>query len=160
MTHSIRVVKKEIRILGLDFCRGDWVPGVVFRGGQYLDGVIAIRDVGDDGRTIGTQVMKSRYYPELRAIIVHNPEERSEPETLQRITGLPCIQVSARKPKGRAQRLRGPLRGELWVKTGLPRETLKAIISLTWAHGSLPEPARVAHLLGRVQNKLPRNSKN
>ncbi len=152
MTIPIKTVKKEIRILGLDFCRNDRITGAVVRGGQFLDGMLTIPNhprLSD--REIGLQILKTRYYPELRAVMTHDALRRSEPKTIEKTTRLPVIRVAARKPSRRGYKIVQAKRGRLWVQTELPSETIERIISLTWTFGKLPEPARIAHLLARTR---------
>ena len=152
MTNPIRTVKKEIRILGLDFCQNGRITGAVVRGGQFLDGVLTIPNhPGLSDREIGLQILKTRYYPELRAVMTHDPLRRSEPRTIEKTTRLPVIRVAARKPTGRGYKIVQAKRGRLWVQADLPSETLERIISLTWTFGKFPEPARIAHLLARTR---------
>lgn len=152
MTRSISVVKREIRILGLDFCNKRFATGAVMRGGQFLDGVFTIPAHGRlSEREIAARILATRYFPELRAIMMHNPGHRSKTENIERITGLPVISISTAKPGRRGLRIHQTKRGKLWVRTSLPSETLDKIVSLTWTFGKLPEPARVAHLLARTR---------
>ncbi len=148
MTLTIRTVKKEIRILGLDFCNNNRIIGAVTRGGDLLDGIISFPTLArPDSRRIAQQIRQTRYYPELRAVMIHDPGHRSKPEVIERTSRLPVIRVLAKKPGHRRYRIILVKRGLLWVQTGLSDETLRKVLSLTWTWGRLPEPARAAHLL-------------
>jgi len=152
MTRPLRTVKKEIRILGLDFCNTRAVTAAVLRGGQFLDGVFTLNDPGRlSDREIARRIVGTRYFPELRAIMVHDPKNRSNTDTIEKATRLPVITVSSIRPRRRGFRVAPAGRGGLWVRTSLPDETLSRILSLTTVFGKLPEPARVAHLLAKTR---------
>ncbi len=161
MTRPINTVKREIRILGLDFCNTQRITGVISRGGNYLDGVFAIQDHDKvDDRSIARHTLKIRHYPELRAIMVHDPRRRSDPGIIEEVTRLPVIVVSEKKPRKDGFKLCQSRRGRLWIQTSLASGTIAKIIPLTWTLGRLPEPARVAHLLARARIRNPdRNNK-
>ena len=77
---GFRVVKPEIRVLGVD--DGVFVPrsrgfatvvGVVFRGGYWLDGVMHTKikvDGLDAGTKIASMILKSPHYRQLRVIML------------------------------------------------------------------------------------------
>lgn len=158
MTTPIRVVKKEIRILGLDFCSPKTVTGAVVRGGDFLDGIVSFPNSMElDDREVALRIIGTRFYPELRAVMIHDPLFRSRPKIVEKVTKLPVMRVSNVRPLHRGFRMVQLARGRLWVQTGLSRETLEKIVSVTWTFGRLPEPARVAHLLSRTR-VLPRPS--
>ena len=152
MTRPLRTVKKEIRILGLDLCNTRGITAAVLRGGQFLDGVFTLRDPGRlSDREIAGRIIGTRYFPELRAIMVHDPENRSNTDTIEKATRLPVIALSSVRPRRPGFRVAPAGRGRLWVRTSLPGETLSRILSLTTVFGRLPEPARVAHLLAKTR---------
>ncbi len=161
MTRPINAVKREIRILGLDFCNKRRIAGVISRGGNYLDGAFAIQDHDKvDDHSIAKRILKIRHYPELRAIMVHDPRRRSDPSITEEVTRLPVLMVSEKKPPKDGFKLCQSKRGRLWIQTSLDSETIAKIIPLTWTLGGLPEPARVAHLLARARIRNPdRNNK-
>jgi endonuclease V-like protein UPF0215 family len=106
------VVKPEIRVLGVD--DGDFVPrthdkvlvvGVVFRGGYWLDGVIATEIVGDGfdaTQKISDMVMGSSHYEQLRVIMLNGITFAGfnvvDIKKLNALTGLPVIAVTRQKP--------------------------------------------------------------
>jgi len=156
MTRLLRTVKKEIRILGIDFCNPRAVTAAVLRGGQFLDGVFTLRDPGRlSEREIASRIIGTRYFPELRAIMIHDLKNRSNTDTIEKATRLPVITVSSIRPRRPGFRAAPAGRGRLWVRTSLPGETLSRILSLTTVLGSLPEPARVAHLLAKTPMPKP-----
>ena len=152
MIRPIRAVKKEIRILGLDTCNPRLSIGVIIRGGLNLDGVIP--NSPNQKRVMrewGRRIVDSAYFPELRAIMLHDPDDELDSSLLERITGLPTMLISRDNPSsGRGyQPFDGSL-GRLWFKTRLESSILKEILSISWSFGKLPEPLRVAHLLARL----------
>ncbi len=150
MSRAIRAVKREIRILGLDTCRQGKILGAVVRGGQYLDGVIIFSRERETPRV----VVESRYYPELRAIMIHDPAQRLDSKTIEKHARLPVIRVTASKPSRRGYQRVQSKHGSLWVQSSLPDQVSKKILDVTWTYGKLPEPARVAHLLARARVAL------
>jgi endonuclease V-like protein UPF0215 family len=110
--NSFRVVKPEIRVLGVD--DGGFVPrregrvlvvGVVFRGGYWLDGVmhtyVAV-DGFDATERISEMIRKSPHHEQLRIIILNgitfagfNTVNIME---LNNTTGLPVVAVTNEKP--------------------------------------------------------------
>ncbi len=147
MTRPITTVKKEIRILGLDTCRPGKVFGAVLRGGLYLDGVIFV--LGQ--KKAAMAIRESRYYPELRAVMLHDPHGRLKPGAVEKHTRLPVIQVSRSKPARKGYQQFNSERGSIWVRTSIAYPTMKRILLTTWTLGRLPEPARIAHLLARAR---------
>jgi endonuclease V-like protein UPF0215 family len=150
MTRKL-IVKKEIRTLGLDLCNPRRLVGAIVRGGVYMDGVeIFASNSILDSRSIGSAILETRFFPELRLIMIHDPETRLDTEFIEKSTRLPVIQVNPareRNPNGFKPYAVG--RKELELRSSLPPRTLQEILSTTWTTGTLPEPVRIAHLLGR-----------
>ncbi len=149
MTRPIRAIKKEIRILGLDTCNPCLTVGVVARGGLYLDGVISFPpNLKDAFRERARRIVDSAYFSELRAVMLHNPNDEREVNSLEKITGLPTITISKYEPRRDREykSFRGKT-GRLWVKTRLESTVLNRILAASWSMGRFPEPLRVAHLL-------------
>jgi endonuclease V-like protein UPF0215 family len=107
-----RVVKPEIRVLGVD--DGVFTPhtkgkalvvGIVFRGGYWLDGVLHTKidvDGLDAEDRIATMIMSSSHYKQLRVIMLNgvtfagfNPVNI---KMLSAKTKLPVIAVTREKP--------------------------------------------------------------
>ena len=104
-------IKRETRVLGLDdapFNREDdqvLVVGTVFRGAQFMDGVLSthVQVDGDDAtRKIIEMVNSTRHKPQLQVIMLDgiafggfNVVDVAE---LNRKTGLPVIVVIRRRP--------------------------------------------------------------
>jgi endonuclease V-like protein UPF0215 family len=149
MIRRMRAIKDEIRILGLDTCNPRLTVGVVARGGLCLDGVISFPPKPKNTmRECATRIVDSTYFPELRAVMLHNPEDERDCRSLERITGLPTIAISKDEPRGYSA-FHGNL-GRLWVKTRLELTILEKILTASWTFGRLPEPLRLAHLLASL----------
>jgi hypothetical protein len=148
----MRAVKEEIRIIGLDTCNPGLTIGVVARGGLYLDGVISFPpNPKNTMRECARRIVDSAYFPELRAIMLHNPDDERDSRSLERITSLPTIAISTDEPRdGRGYKVFHGSLGRLWVKTRLELTILKKILTASWTLGRLPEPLRVAHLLASL----------
>ncbi len=150
MTRKL-IVKKEIRTLGLDLCNPQRLVGAIVRGGVYIDGVeVFPSNPTLKSRSIGSAILETRFFPELRLIMTHDPETRLDINIIERLTKLPVIQVNSatkRNPNGFTRHKVG--RKELQVKSSLLPRTLQEILSTTWTTGTLPEPLRIAHLLGK-----------
>jgi endonuclease V-like protein UPF0215 family len=148
----MRAIKEEIRILGLDTCNPGLSVGVVARGGLYLDGVISfLPNPKNVMRQCARRIVDSAYFPELRAVMLHNPNDERDSRSLERITGLPTIAISKDEPRrGRGYKVFYRNLGRLWVKTGLELTILEKILTASWTCGRLPEPLRVAHLLASL----------
>ena len=148
MSLSIRTVKKEIRILGLDTCKEGEVFGAIIRGGFFLDGAFRLPlPSKQPDRVVAGQILGDPHYPELRAIMLHDPAHELKPAILEKHTRLPVMEIAkAKETKGKYSRFRSSW-GELCYRTRLPARTSRQILSLTWTRGALPEQARVAHVL-------------
>jgi endonuclease V-like protein UPF0215 family len=150
MTRKL-TVKKEIRILGLDLCNPRRLVGAIVRGGVYLDGVVVFpSNPIPQSRSIASAIVRSRFFPELRLIMTHDPETRVDAKIIERLTNLPVIQIdSSRKRHSNGFKPYQVGRKELQVKSSLLPRILQEILSITWTTGILPEPLRIAHLLAR-----------
>lgn len=109
---SIRVIKPEIRVLGVD--DGQFTPhskeqvpvvGVVFRGGSWLDGVmhtLLTVDEFDATEKITRMVTASPHYKQLRVIMLNGVTFAGfnivDIKELNAQTGLPVIAVTQKKP--------------------------------------------------------------
>ena len=110
--NSLRVVKPEIRVLGVDdgvFTPHveAWVPvvGVVFRGGYWLDGVMHTKitvDGFDATDKISSMITNSPHYPQLRVIMLNGITFAGfnvvDINALNAETRLPVIAVTRKKP--------------------------------------------------------------
>ena len=150
MTRSL-TVKREIRTLGLDLCNPLRVVGAVTRGGDYLDGVLLLSSNPTlDTTWIASKILRTRFFPELRLIMTHDPERKLDPMEIERLTKLPIITVeSTRKRQSDGFKSYKVRQKQLQVKSSLTPGILQEILSTTWTTGTLPEPLRIAHLLAR-----------
>lgn len=152
MIRSMQAIKEEVRIMGVDTCNRGLTVGVVARGGLYLDGVILFPSNSKNVmRECARGVLDSAYFSELRAIMLHSPDDERASRSLESMTGLPTIAISKDEPRhGRGYKVFRRNRGLLWVKTRLELAILTKILSVSWTFGRLPEPLRVAHLLASL----------
>jgi len=152
MIRPLQAVKEEIRILGLDTCNPGLTVGVVARGGLYLDGVISFPpNPKNTVRECARRIVDSAYFPELRVVMLHDPDDERDSRSLEGITSLPTIAISKEKSaQGRGYKVFNGRPGGLWVKTRLKPTILKKILNASWTFGGLPEPLRVAHMLASL----------
>jgi len=150
MTRKL-TVKKEIRALGIDLCNPRHLVGAIVRGGVYLDGVMLFPSSPiPKSRSVASAILRSRFLPELRLIMTHDPETRLDAKAIERLTKLPVIQInSSRKRNSNGSKPYKVGRKELQVNSSLLPRILQEILSTTWTTGILPEPLRIAHLLVR-----------
>jgi endonuclease V-like protein UPF0215 family len=147
MIHPLETIKPEIRVLGLDTCRDGKVFGAVVRGGKYLDGVVHFDLDRNGSRQLGKHILATKYYPELRTLMMHDPENHLVMSTLEKVTMLPVISISKERKAGKGYSVFRSQQGTILRKSSLPSSTVDKILSLTWTYGAFPEPARVAHQL-------------
>ena len=182
-----RAIKPEIRVVGVD--DGVFTPhvkgfapliGVVFRGGYWLDGVMSTRvevDGFDSTAKIGSMVLNSRHYKQLRVIMLDGVTFAGfnvvDIRKLNAETGLPVIAVTREKPNSKDIReaLKNlPQSEKRWSAVlnagkilemstrsrkekvyvemcGILEEDAEKIVKLTSTRSSVPEPLRVAHLV-------------
>ena len=109
---SIRVIKPEIRVLGVDdgvftpHSRGKaLVVGIVFRGGYWLDGVMHTYVTVDGFNAtakISAMVLRSSHYQQLRVIMLNGITFGGfnvvNIQKLSRKTRLPVIAITREKP--------------------------------------------------------------
>lgn len=112
-----RIIRREIRIIGWDDTRHTrrtktvLLIGTVFRGGQFLDGMLSTRvqkDGLDSTDKIAQSVMKSRHYDQLSIImldgITFGGFNIVDIRKLNRLTKLPVIAIQRRRPDMKAFR--------------------------------------------------------
>jgi uncharacterized protein len=109
---SLRVIKPEIRVLGVD--DGQFVPrsktsalvvGVVLRGGGSFEGIMGTQievDGLDATDKIGAMIMGSPHYRQLRVVMLNGVTFGGfnvvDLQTLHAQTGLPVLAVTGKKP--------------------------------------------------------------
>lgn len=142
-------MKREIRILGLDCCNDRFVVGVVTRGGLYLDGVFTLRDAKT--ADLARKVIGTKYFPELRAIMIHGSNPAVDANVVERTTSLPVITIPIdHQVRGRGYRNVRLGKNCIPVKSKMDSQTLMDTLSLTTLRAHLPEPVRIAHLLAKL----------
>jgi len=177
-------IKKEIRILGIDDgyfekfkAKKCLVIGVVYRGAEFLDGLISfkVKVDGDDAtEKIIESINKSKHLKQLSLIMVNGISLAGfnviDIEKISKETGLPIIIVSRKNPRielikkvlkkiGKEDKIkliekaRKPREFKI-NKTkiyfqfyGMEEEKAREILKLTIKHGNMPEPLRIAHII-------------
>jgi uncharacterized protein len=109
---NFRVIKPEIRVLGIDdaahiFRSKSYVPiiGVVFRGGFWLEGVMSTKilvDGFDSTQAISDMIKESPHFKQLRVVMLNGVTFGGfnivDLKTLNEKIGLPIIAVARKKP--------------------------------------------------------------
>jgi len=181
---NFREIKKEIRILAWDDgpfefkTKGkDILVGVIFRGGQFLDGMLKtdIEIDGDDAEEkIIEKILKTKH-KDLRVVMLDGITfagfNTVDIKEIYERTKLPVIVVNRKKPdiekfietlkslpnadkRLEAVKNAGPI---YWVSIknkricfqcyGIAKEDAEKIIKTTSTMSLIPEPLRVAHLI-------------
>lgn len=174
-------MKKEVRILGIDdapfdrFKKGNvLVVGAMFRGGQWMDGVLSTK-VKVDGRDSTTKLIsmvnKCKFKPQLQCLLLDGIAFGGfnivDIWKLYEKTGIPVIVVIRKMPdfkkiesvlkklkkEGRyrlIEKAGNPYKvGKIYIQlAGISLEDAKKMMKITCTRSLLPEPIRVAHLIG------------
>ncbi len=165
-----RVVKKEVRILGLGATavikNRTVVIGVVFRGNLWLDGMVATSldlKKQDHISIVSRLITRSKQYSQLRAVILSKqlfPNEKIRITDLARSIKLPVIRIIG-KTRGSATYSRDMSNGNRYdlvvdgkhvsvLATGLSPQGAKEIFSIACAtNRKIPEAVRVAGLIAK-----------
>lgn len=173
--------KRQIRLLGIDdgpFDKSDRkqdviVIGTVFRGGDFMDGMMSTK-IRKDGmnstKKMIEMIQKSRFRSQLRAILLDGIALGGfnviDMERLNRKTGIPVIAVMRKHPdldkirttlKNLGMQAKIPLlekggkicrSGNVFMQfCGMTEERARDIVKLSATHSFLPEPIRIAHLI-------------
>lgn len=174
------LMKSEARILGVDDSPFDkfrdkktLVIGTFFRGGSSLDGVLTTSvdvDGSDATARIAAMVRKSRFYTQIRAIMLNGIAVGGfniiDIQTLHRETKIPVVVVMRSLPeagrmKETLERLgmiekaavverAGEIRkiGGIHVQlAGCGIERAGEFLKISCTRSNIPEPIRVAHLI-------------
>jgi uncharacterized protein len=171
----------ELRLLGIDDGpfdrrrRGDvLVVGAIYRGGQFLDGMVATK-IRRDGRNatdkLARMVSASRYHPQLHYLLLDGIALGGfnvvDIHRLAREVALPVLVVTRKQPdmeaiRGALRELPGgaakwrlieragpmePLRGVFVQRAGLELDEAEALLRLACTRSKLPEPLRAAHII-------------
>lgn len=147
MTRKL-TVKKEIRTLGIDLCNPRRTVGAIARGGSLLDGITLLPFGSAGPQSLGPAIRRSKFFPELRTIMIHDPRSRLDARIINKMTKLPIIEVRSKgRPSSDGYMPVKIGRKQLWVRTSLPAQVAREVLSTTWTAGALPEPLRIAHLV-------------
>lgn len=172
--------KRESRIIGIDDGPFDkrkdrevLIVGTVFRGGQYLDGLLSTTVIvdGDDAtERIAAMVNRCKWKGQVRAIMLAGVAVAGfnviDCTALREKTGIPVLVVMRRMPEqdrmARALlKLSMRRKAAIVLRLGEPakvdhlfvqragitvRDTLQ-LLKITCTHGKLPEPVRIAHII-------------
>lgn len=181
---KIKKIRKEMRIIGIDdghfdkfHSRECLVVGVIFRGAEFLDGLISFNvevDGNDATEKIISAINKSKHKEQLSLIMISGIALGGfnvvDIEKLAKQTGLPVMIVSRRKPrlaliKETLKKIKKEEKIVLIEKAGIPREIehknkkiyfqfygieeekAREIILMSLKHGNVPEQLRIAHII-------------
>jgi hypothetical protein len=172
--------KKEVRIIAWDDQAFDFhqksvmIVGAIFRGGQFMDGLLSTRIVKDglDATTkIAESINKSRHYDQLSLVMLDGITFAGfnlvDIQELKKKTKLPVIAVQRDRPDMKnfllamkrvsnydKRRTVVKHAGKIYKykeiffqKSGIPTEDCYKIFDLTCMRSKIPEPIRVAHLI-------------
>jgi len=175
-------LRKEIRVIGFDDASFDkfndtqtLLIGVVYRGGQFMDGVVSsIIDIdGDNATSVMIQLVQScKFQPQLRCILLDGIAVGGfniiDTQQLAEQTGIPVLIVIRDYPDIQSMHAAlkklemerkitllnkaGPIEqvNKVYVqRINLSSEEAKEILDITCTHSHLPEPLRIAHLIGQ-----------
>ncbi len=172
--------KREIRVLGIDDApfdkfkdRKTLIIGTLFRGGEFLDGVLSTTvtvDGNDATGQIAALFKKSKFRTQIRAILLDGIAVGGfniiDIELLHEKTHVPVIVVVRKKPD--LEKIRKTLiklgmkekikllekAGEIYLAekifiqyNGTTLEQARRIIKISTSHALIPEAIRVAHLM-------------
>ena len=150
------------------------IIGTVFRGGFCLDGIVATKarvDGSNATKKIVEMINKCKFKPQLRAILLNGIAVGGfnivDIRELYKKTKIPVIVVVRRKPdieniKQTLMRINkkskislldkaGPVEkfGTIYAQyKGLKRDQVQEVLTITSTRSFIPEPIRVAHLIG------------
>jgi endonuclease V-like protein UPF0215 family len=150
------------------------VIGVFFRGGSYADGVVSTRirvDGMNSTKKLAEMINSTRFKSQLRCVFIDGINMAGfnviDIHKLYSLTKKPVIVVVRRKPdmtniKRILKRLKmekkialldkaGPPKkaGKIYIQfAGISFEEAKELVNLTSTRSFIPEPIRVAHLIG------------
>lgn len=178
----MKPLKKEVRILGIDDAAFDkfkdryaLVVGVLFRGGEFLDGVITTR-VAVDGKNSTSKLIelvnKTKFKPQIQCIMIdgiafggfnvidivrlHTSTKIPVIVVMRDYPDIPNIIRILKKlkmdPKIRLLKKAGDIIrvDNIHIQFyGLTREKAISFLKLAIKRGNIPEPLRVAHLIGQ-----------
>jgi endonuclease V-like protein UPF0215 family len=150
------------------------VIGAFFRGGNHMDGVVSTKisvDGNNSTKKLAAMVNSSRFKAQLKCLMIDGINMGGfnviDIHGLYRLTKVPVIVVVRRKPDlpnikrilarlGMSRKIAlldragAPFRcGKIYIQfAGISFDEAKEIVEITATHSYLPEPVRVAHLIG------------
>ena len=177
-TVSLRQVKREIRVLGISFEPSQCfdhinVIGVIFRGGNWIDGVIRTKSFEPDvTERTAEMITTSTHHPQIRVILLEKTLiERGpniDPHSLSTLTARPVILIStdkidlASEPNSDLVVQSFILKrdeGELFViSIGLDRQDAVDALEVSTRKGILPEALKVAQLISSTLVACPKQN--
>ena len=149
------------------------VVGTIYRGGQFMDGVVSTRikvDGHDATRKIADLVVRTKFYQQLQAILldgiavggfnvidIHQLAEKTKLPVIVTIRDYPdyekieaaLVKIGMRS-KIKLLRKAGEPKpaGEIYIQhAGCSQQEAEKIVRLTSTHSHIPEPLRAAHLI-------------
>lgn len=175
------MLKKQIRVLGIDdapfqkgVSRETTVFGVIFRGGDFLDGVLSqkVQVDGNEATDVVIEMInQSKFKSQLRAILLDGIAVAGfnivDIKKLYKNTKIPVIVVMRKYPD--IKKIKETLKkigmkekislldaaGKIYHYNnicyqicGLKRKKAEEILKITSTHSYIPEAIRVAHLIG------------
>jgi len=175
------MIKKEVRIIAWDDCRFSFAQksvqlvGVVFRGGDFLDGLLSTKiekDGTDTTEKIAHSVLVSRHYDQLSYImldgITFGGLNVVDIKELYEKTKLPVIVIQRKMPNKKeflkamknlsdfsvrkkavasAGKFHKYSESLCYQKAGLSIKECENILKITCIRSVVPEPMRIAHLI-------------
>lgn len=150
------------------------VIGTIFRGGEFMDGVLTckVKTDGDDAtEKIASMINNSKFKVQLKAIMLDGIAVAGfnviDVSLLYEKTNIPVIVVMRDYPK--MEEIKNALKkldmeekikllskaGEItpfnkihYQSVGLSKENTEEILKISCTHSYVPEPIRIAHLIG------------
>jgi hypothetical protein len=174
-------MKKQIRILGIDDAAFDKfndkkviVIGTVFRGGDFMDGVMTCKvdvDGSDATSKIMSMINKSKFKIQFKAILLDGIAVAGfnviDIPLLYEKTKVPVMVImrdypDLKKIKDTLKKIdmadkikliesAGPIHPYKKIHYqchGMEKEVAESILKITCTHSFIPEPIRIAHLIG------------
>ncbi|MEM4268230.1 MAG: DUF99 family protein [Candidatus Woesearchaeota archaeon] len=155
--------------------RDTFVVVTLFRGGSFMDGVLTTKvrvDGYDATRKIVKVVKMTKFRPQVKCILLDGIALGGfniiDIQKLHNNTGIPVIVVMRRLPNletikktllklGMKKKIHliekaGPIypAGRVYVQVaGISPDAAREVISISSTHSFIPEPIRVAHLIGQ-----------
>jgi len=182
---KLNIIKEEVRVLGVDdapfskYNKNCLVVATVFRGGQWLDGLLSCYvevDGYDATKKLIELIKKTRHYGQLSCIMLNGIALAGfnvvDIQYLNKKTRLPVIVVTRKMPNfsdikkalrtlrqeeklcvikkaGKLNAVRIRSKKIFFQSAGISKQKAKEIIQKTATRSLVPEPVRVAHLIAR-----------